>query len=187
MNLSLSKALFFLTISFVANFCFAAEGTENANHTLGYKWGFADLTSNVKLEDKDTKPLFESFYYSYEFNPNVSIIVGATSGHTSCIVICVSGTRYFDYKSKNLGLILSMPIAEQLRVYGQASAVHYKFKYSGGDRPSYEDDGYGSLLAVGIEYRFKNGFGVGLEQTLKEMGDLSGMGTVLNLSYKFDF
>ena len=57
--------------------------------------------------------------------------------------------------------------------------------FSGGNRVNETDSGVGALLATGLDFRAYNGFGLGLEMTLLDMGNISAKNVTLNFSYMF--
>lgn len=178
--------------------CLAAESisSDNKHHSFGIKYGVGSIRTDL-LSERSYNGEFGGVIYGYQYDSNWTINTGLVLGEELdvCIITCIKyddaslydkeSFRTVDYYSYILNIKGSLPLNNRWTIFGKLGVNHYNSKFSGADRNSVTENGIGTLLAAGIDFRAYNGFGVGLEVIRLDMGEIYAAGLAINLSYLF--
>ncbi|WP_157826746.1 outer membrane beta-barrel protein [Colwellia sp. 12G3] len=166
--------------------CLAVDNisSNGKNHTLGINLGLDSVDTDISSESDDGG-IITGFTYGYKFDSTWTVNTGKVFGGSFCIVTCFGDVRVLDYDSYILNIKGSLPLSNRWSVFGKLGVNYYNVMFSGGNRVNVIDTGVGTLLATGFDFRAYNGFGLGFEMTLLDMGNILAKNVTLNFSYMF--
>jgi hypothetical protein len=169
--------------------CLAVENSrvDEKFHTIGFNLGVGTIRTDVSSESDDLAGV-AGINYGYQYDSTWAIGTGLVSGDSICIITCLddmSLARNVGYDSYILNIKGSLPLSNRWFLFGKVGGNYYNVEYTGSNRANLKDSGVGALLAAGFDFRAHNGFGLGLETTWLDMGDIYATTFTLNISYAF--
>ena len=155
------------------------------NHIFGIALGLGSINPEKSEEEIDTESVVR-LTYGYQYNPNWTISTGVIFGDGTelCIVTCPA-LRTLNYNSYLLNIKGSHPLNNRWSVFGKLGVNYYDVDILGANKANVTDSGIGPLISTGFDFRAYNGFGLGFELTLQDMGIITSTGVTVNFSYMF--
>ena len=167
--------------------CFAVDdiSSNGKRHILGIDLGLGAIDPENSEEELDTESIVR-LTYSYQYNSTWAINTGVIFGEGTklCIVTCPE-LRSLSYNSYTLSIKGSHPLNNRWSVFGKLGVNHYDLELSGANQADVTDNGIGPLIATGFDFRAYNGFGLGIELSLQDMGVITSTAVSVNFSYMF--
>lgn len=170
-----------------ASQCFAVDdiSSNGKKHILGIDLGIGSINPENSEEELDTESVVR-LTYGYQYNSTWSVNTGVIfgSGSELCIVTCPE-LRSLSYNSYILNIKGSHPLNNRWSVFGKLGVNYYDLELSGANQARVTDSGIGPLIATGFDFRAYNGFGLGIELSLQDMGVITSTSASVNFSYMF--
>ncbi len=159
--------------------------SEGNKHIVGVNIGIGRASTDISSEISDSENV-GGLFYGYQFNSTWTLNTGVIVGDSLCIFTCSNNNdRTLDFNSYFLSVKSSYSLNNRWSVFGKLGVNHYNYEFSGDDRVSLTENGFGSLLATGFDFRARSGFGIGLEVLFLDMGNVSQESFGVNFSYMF--